>query len=182
MLLCCTFSPWLRRCLLLNLWTWNLPRQLKFMMVWFAALNLTYCFFCKIHILLPSLTMLYTEKSSPFAMLYAIKMFNVPMHWQISFPYVCVCSSCYTVYIVRALSVLEFAVLYPCSSAVREPCLFLIWESSPFALAAPRVLECCGLCVVVYKVPDTVGCIPHLPPLRQGVLLDNSVGTRSLHQ
>lgn len=86
--------------------SWNLPRQLKFMMVWFAALNLTYCFFCKILILLPSLTMLYTEKSSPFAMLYAIKMFNVPMHWQISFPYVCVCLSCYTVYIVRALSVL----------------------------------------------------------------------------
>lgn len=62
--------------------------------------------FCKIHILLPSLTLLYTEKSSPFAMLYAIKMFNIPMHWQISFPYVCVCSSCYTVYIIRALSVL----------------------------------------------------------------------------
>lgn len=62
--------------------------------------------FSKIHILLPSLTLLHTEKSSPFAMLYAIKMCNVPMHWQISFPYVCVCLSCFIVYIVRALSVL----------------------------------------------------------------------------
>lgn len=75
-------------------------------------------------------------------------------------PCLCYGLLCYTqLYNVRAMSV-------------------FIWDSSPFALAAPRVLECCGLCVVVNKVPDTVGRVPHLPPLRKGVLLDNSVGTR----
>ena len=44
----------------------------------------------------------------------------------------------------------------------------------PFSWASSWVLECCGASVVIDEVSNTLGRVPHLPPLRQRIFLHDA--------